>query len=114
MVRRLLSLALLGLSLAASLPPSTARAAERRIDRAEIAGERRRACPQFGTGFAAIPGTGACTRISGRVRAEAGSPRRGPEREGPVSASGRLAIDTRTETEYGPARAFVRFGVGRR
>jgi hypothetical protein len=112
MIHRPLALALAGLSLAASLAP--VQATERRIDRAEIAGEKRRACPQFGTGFAAIPGTGACTRVSGRVSAEAGNLRRGPDREGPVSASGRLAIDTRTETEYGPARAFVRFGVGRR
>lgn len=89
-------------------------AASERIDRARIAGEGRRACPQWGPGFAEIPGTGACTRVSGRVRAEAGTARRGPEREGPVSAASRLAIDTRTETDYGPARAFVRFGTGRR
>lgn len=110
--RLLASLALLVLAGPTLVP--LAAASERRLDRARIAGEGRRACPQFGPGFAEIPGTGACTRVSGRVRAEAGTPQRGPEREGTLSASGRLAIDTRTQTEYGPARAFVRFGTGRR
>jgi hypothetical protein len=89
--------------------PAAAPAAAR-LDRALIAGEAARPCPQYGPGFVRNPGTGACTRVSGRVRVEAGTARRGPEREGPMTASGRLAIDTRTETDYGPARVFVRFG----
>lgn len=100
--------------LAALVALATPALAEGRIDRARIAGEGKRPCPHYGPGFSAVPGTGACTRVSGRVRAEAGTPfRRGPEREAGLSASGRLAIDTRTETDFGPARAFVRFGTRR-
>jgi hypothetical protein len=120
-LRRMRALAIL-LALGLLAPPAFAadgridRAGIERagIDRSRIADEARRPCPRFGPGFAAVPGTGACTRISGRVRAEAGTPiRRGPERAGALSGSGRLAIDTRTDTEYGPARAFVRFGTRR-
>ena len=112
MVSRLLTALALGGLLAA--PAAAERLDREGLDRARIVGEGRRACPQFGAGFAALPGTSACTRVSGRVRAEAGTPRRGPEREGAVTAAGRLAVDTRTQTDYGSARAFVRFGTGRR
>lgn len=75
-------------------------------------------CPHEGPGFVRFTPGGPCTRISGRVRAEAGTPvpaRPGTGLDGAargvVSGSGRVAIDTRTQTEYGPARAFIRLGT---
>ncbi|GJD50370.1 hypothetical protein OPKNFCMD_3109 [Methylobacterium crusticola] len=77
-------------------------------------------CPSEGPGFHRTGPSGPCLRISGRVRAEAGTPLpgrpgAGPGREpaGVLGASGRLAVDARTETDYGPARAYIRFGTGR-
>ena len=76
-------------------------------------------CPHEGPGFVRFTPGGPCTRISGRVRAEAGTPvpaRPGPKLDGAargvVGGSGRVAIDTRTQTDYGPARAFIRLGTG--
>ncbi len=77
-------------------------------------------CPQEGPGFTRLNPGGPCLRISGRVRAEAGTlvparPGAGLDGvpRGVVGASGRVAIDTRTETEFGPARAYIRLGTGR-
>ncbi|MGF3021370.1 hypothetical protein ACQVP2_00890 [Methylobacterium aquaticum] len=77
-------------------------------------------CPHEGPGFIRVTPGGACTRISGRVRAEAGTPvhaRPGAGLDGAargvVSGSGQVAIDTRTQTEYGPARAYIRLGTSR-
>ncbi len=54
------------------------------------------------------------------MRAEVGTPvpaRPGAGLDGAargvVGGSGRVAIDTRTQTEYGPARAYIRLGTGR-
>ncbi|SFU53815.1 Porin subfamily protein [Methylobacterium sp. 174MFSha1.1] len=76
------------------------------------------ACPHEGPGFTRVVPGGPCMRISGRVRAEVGTPvpaRPGAGLDGAargvVSASGRVAIDTRTQTEYGPARAYIRLGT---
>ncbi len=69
-----------------------------------------RTCDAHGPGFAALPGSGACVRVGGRVRAEAGTGLR-PE-AGPIRASGRLSVDVRPQTDYGPARAFVRLRAG--
>jgi hypothetical protein len=73
-------------------------------------------CPREGPGFARLVPGGPCVRISGRVRAEAGTPVPAPTLDGAargvVSGSGQVAIDTRTETEYGPARAYIRLGTG--
>ncbi|MET7242424.1 hypothetical protein ABZT49_03580 [Methylobacterium sp. EM32] len=76
------------------------------------------ACPHEGPGFTRVVPGGPCMRISGRVRAEAGTPvhaRPGAGLDGAargvVSASGRVAIDTRTQTDYGPARAYIRLGT---
>ncbi|MGX7704869.1 hypothetical protein [Methylobacterium sp. Gmos1] len=75
-------------------------------------------CPHEGPGFIRFSPGGPCTRISGRVRAEAGTPvpaRPGAGLDGAargvVSASGQVAIDTRTHTEYGPARTYIRLGT---
>lgn len=68
-------------------------------------------CPEFGTGFGKIPGTSTCIRLSGRVAAGA-DVGKGPRPTAPIS--GRVSVDTRTETGYGPLRSFVRIGAGRR
>ncbi|MCC0807999.1 hypothetical protein FPV16_17585 [Methylobacterium sp. W2] len=71
-------------------------------------------CPRHGSGFIRIPGSETCIRIGGR--AAAGLDLRSRE-DGPASrpiASGRLAVDTRTETGYGPVRTYVRIDAGQR
>lgn len=65
-----------------------------------------RNCAAQGPGFLAVPGSETCLRIGGRVRTEAGTRLR--PGGAPVTASGRLAVDARTQTAYGPVRAFVR------
>ena len=77
-------------------------------------------CPHEGPGYMRFTPGGPCTRISGRVRAEVGTPvpaRPGAGLDGMargvVSGAGQVAIDTRTQTEYGPARTYLRLGTGR-
>ena len=74
---------------------------------------RVRPCPRHGAGFVKAPGSETCIRLSGRAAVDfIARDRR--ERAAPIVApTGRIAIDTRTETEYGPVRTFVRVG-GRR
>ena len=77
------------------------------LERARGAAPRASACPP---GFAALEGSDACVRISGRVQAETifGSPRtRGSHAVGP-RAGGRIQLEVRKQTEYGPLRAVVR------
>ena len=73
-----------------------------------------RSCAQYGPGFIAVPGTETCTRISGRVTAEAGTATRSVRREdiAGFGTSGRVAVDSRTATPYGPLRAYLRVRVG--
>lgn len=66
-------------------------------------------CPGQGPGFMQLPGSGTCIRVSGRVAAGVDI---GPQRTAPVAA-GQLSIDSRTESDYGPVRTFVRLGHGR-
>jgi hypothetical protein len=71
-------------------------------------------CLANGPGFAPVPGTGTCLRIGGRVTAEAGTAT-GKARIAPapvVGATGRVAIDARTETDLGPARTYIRLRAG--
>lgn len=65
-------------------------------------------------GFVRPVGSRTCTRLSARVRGDAQlrADRRGAAAT-PV-ASGRFAIDTRTDTDLGEVRTFVRAGNGRR
>lgn len=70
-------------------------------------------CPP---GFAALENSSTCVRVSGRVRADAlvGSPRSRASDSFETRASGRVQLDVRTRTEYGPLRAVIRAeGVGR-
>jgi hypothetical protein len=74
-----------------------------------------RPCPSRGAGFIAVPGSDTCLRVSGRVAGEVAATRRGSSAPlGTPSAIGHLSIDTRTATEAGPVRAFVRMGTGQR
>lgn len=65
-------------------------------------------------GFVRMPGSPNCTRLSGRVAAgvdaRAGA---GGTAAAPVVA-GRIAIDNRTDTEFGEVRTYVRAGHARR
>jgi len=64
-------------------------------------------CPP---GFAALQHSDACVRVGGRVGAEAmvGSPRvRASDAYG-TSVRGRLQLEVRKPTEYGPFRAVIR------
>lgn len=71
-------------------------------------------CPGHGAGFVRLPGSPTCIRSSGRVAAGA-TLRVGNDRgvAAPTTV-GRLAIDTRTESDLGPVRTFVRIDSGRR
>lgn len=72
-----------------------------------------RACPSHGPGFYAIPGTTTCIRIGGRVRSEftVASRRATRDDAGGFRTGGRVSIDARTDTAYGPLRSFVRLKV---
>jgi hypothetical protein len=70
-------------------------------------------CP---SGFAALQNSDTCVRISGRVRADAlaGSPRARMSNGFETRTSGRVQLDVRKQTEYGPLRAVIRVdGVAR-
>ncbi|KQP40729.1 hypothetical protein ASF49_20380 [Methylobacterium sp. Leaf104] len=82
-------------------------AAER--PRPQAQGETRLPCPKQGAGFVRVPGSPTCIRLSGRA---VGGIAIGGHGAAPVTA-GQLSIDTRSESELGPVRAFVRMGHGR-
>ena len=72
------------------------------------------ACREHGPGFFAIAATGACARIGGLVRLDAGGtaplPVKSRDRFGPATL-GRISVDARSRTEWGVTRTFVRFGL---
>ena len=72
-----------------------------------------RACPRQGPGFYQIPGSSTCVRIAGRVASDytAGSRRAARDEAGGFRSEGRVSLDTRTDTAYGPLRSFVRVRV---
>jgi hypothetical protein len=67
-----------------------------------------RPCPRYGPSFVRVPGSDVCVRLTGRVSGgiDARARRFDPAEAPPVA--GRLTIDTRAESEYGPVRTFVR------
>lgn len=91
----------LGLMAAGIVP---AGAAERVARAQDIA----RPCPRYGSGFVRLPGSDLCVRLEGRVTGgiDARTRYAGPGMSPAVA--GRLSIDTRTESDYGPVRTFVR------
>ena len=66
-------------------------------------------CPP---GFAMLETSDTCVRISGRVRADAlvGSSRVRSQKSYDTQASGRVRLDVRKQTEYGPLRAVISVG----
>jgi hypothetical protein len=81
-------------------------------ERAVPAAESIRPCPSEGPGFVRLGKSATCIRLSGRVVAgvDAGPGGRDGAR---TIGDGRLAIDTRVESDYGAVRTFVRVGAGR-
>lgn len=79
------------------------------LDRAPLPSETpMEPCPSQGAGFARIPGTATCIRVSGRAAAgiDAGSGRKA------APVRGRLSIDARSPTDLGPMRSFLRIEAG--
>ncbi len=66
-------------------------------------------CPP---GFAMLQASDTCVRISGRVRADAlaGSSRSRSQASYGTQVSGRVRLDLRKQTEYGPFRAVISVG----
>lgn len=97
--------ALVTLLLAAASP---ALAAER------VPSEPARPCPRHGPGFVEVPGTSTCIRIAGRARSDyvATGRRVGRDDVPGFRSSGRVSVDARTDTAYGPVRSFVRVRAG--
>ena len=75
-----------------------------------------RVCNAYGAGFFFIPGTQTCLRVSGMARFDydySQGYQRGSSQTG-MRAQGRIALDARTQTEYGAVRAFLRLEIARR
>ena len=72
------------------------------------------ACPEQGAGFVRLPGSRTCLRLTGRAAAglDVQADRQGATAR--PDATGRIAVDARTQTDLGPVRAFVRVGAGHR
>ncbi|MBS7803663.1 porin [Rhizobiales bacterium TNE-4] len=70
-----------------------------------------RVCSAHGAGFFYIPGSDTCIKLGGYVRAEYLGNQTWSRNSDPIGfyARGRLDIDTRTSTEYGLLRAFIRY-----
>ena len=72
-------------------------------------------CAVHGPSFFYIPGTDTCVRIGGRVRYEAVVTNAFNKASDPAGffGQGRLAIDARTQTEWGLLRAYTRISFNR-
>ncbi|MDJ1157842.1 porin [Chelatococcus sp. SYSU_G07232] len=65
-------------------------------------------CADYGQGFVFVPSTGTCVRLGGRLRADTvARGKAGRSDATALGAEGRLDLDARTPTEYGPLRAVV-------
>ncbi len=75
-----------------------------------------RVCAMHGPRFFYIPGSDTCIKLSGRARLEYVGSTVSDNSIDPSSflASGRLAIDARTSTEWGLLRAYTRVDLSRR
>jgi hypothetical protein len=75
-----------------------------------------RICAVHGPGFFYIPGSDTCIRISGRARWEYVGSQVFNKSTDPSSfyALGRIALDARTQTDWGLLRAYMRFDINRR
>ncbi|UMY17968.1 porin [Methylobacterium organophilum] len=80
-------------------------------DRAPLPSETpMEACPEYGAGFGRIPGTSTCLRLSGRLAADAALGHTSGSAARPLQ--GRVSVDARSSSDYGPVRSFVRIGGG--
>jgi Porin subfamily len=73
-----------------------------------------RVCSAYGAGFFYVPGsTDTCLRVGGRVRAELSYIEPFSRNDNAVRfrARGRLNVDSRTATEYGIVRAYIRYEI---
>ena len=79
-----------------------------------VAPETVRACPQHGPGFVQVPGSTTCVKVGGRVVAETTIAARRIARDqiAGFGASGRVSLEARTETPYGPVRSYIRLKAG--
>ena len=79
-----------------------------------VAPETVRACPQHGPGFVQVPGSTTCVKVGGRVVGETtvGARRIARDQIAGFGASGRVSVDARTDTPYGPVRGYVRLKAG--
>ncbi|GGH23241.1 polymerase [Alsobacter metallidurans] len=75
-----------------------------------------RVCSTMGEGYFYIPGTDTCIKIGGRARYEYqyGEPFARNDATTGSRTTGRIYVDTRTATEYGLLRAYVRYDISRR
>lgn len=97
-----------GIIIAVILASAPVRSAERVQPQAPRA-ETMQPCPKQGPGFVRVPGSATCVRLGGRATGGIDVDPRG----GTPVAAGQWSIDTRTESDLGPVRAFVRMGHGR-
>ncbi|MBV9937563.1 MAG: porin [Acidobacteriaceae bacterium] len=72
-------------------------------------------CAIHGPGFFYIPDTDTCVKVGGRVRFESVVFQASNQATDPLGfhAHGRLAIDSRTQTDWGLLRAYMRINIGR-
>ncbi len=104
-MNRSLQRAIVGLSLALAPSPVLA------LERARLPSEApMEACPEQGAGFARVPGTATCLRVSGRVSAGIDAATHGTV----ATVRGRFSVDTRSATDLGPVRSFLRLDAGHR
>ena len=69
-----------------------------------------RACPEHGPGFFKVAGSETCAKIGGRIRTEGVVRSTGDRRSDAtgIGTKGSIDIDTRTATDYGTVRTYVR------
>ncbi|MBE7202095.1 MAG: hypothetical protein INR70_30420 [Parafilimonas terrae] len=70
-------------------------------------------CPSKGPGFVRMPGMDGCIRVSGRVAAGI-DVRTGHGVAAAPTVAGRVAIDSRADTDLGEVRTYLRIGNGHR
>ena len=94
-------------TMVAALAASSSHAADAIIAAEPDPVEYVRVCDAFGSGFFYIPGTETCLRFSGEVRMRVFTSK--DEDSYNTSYRARLNVDTRSDTELGELRAFIRF-----
>ncbi|HEY8564353.1 MAG TPA: porin [Beijerinckiaceae bacterium] len=75
-----------------------------------------RPCPEYGPGFVRVPGSLSCVRVGGRVRVDTSvsSRRSFLEDRSSTRVGGSLIVESRSQSEFGPVRTYVRVNGARR